>query len=171
MSLIHIFLLEDDTFYLHYRRYEQQLESIMYHYTAHHRDPLSELEVFSGNILGKDGGLSSRRVRQDNRGMKEEFNRQVYEIIQWMTDSAEDEVQSIETFGIDNDTLHLGSGVALERSLACLHLGLSEPGKHVRTVGPLHSFVYVAAAVCLSEVEKFRAANKGRNGLTQLLSF
>jgi len=140
----------------------------MYQYSAHHRDPLSELEVFSGNILGKDGGLTSRRVREANKGMKEQFNRNVAETIHWITDGAEDEEQSIETFGIDNSTLHLDSTVALERSLACLHLGLLEPGMHVRKVGPLHSFVYVAAAVCLSEVGKFRAANRGGNDFAPL---
>jgi len=143
----------------------------MYQYSSHHRDPLSELEVFSGNILGRDGGVSSRRVRQNNISMKEDFNRHVSMIIHWMTDGAEDEVQSIETFGIDNDTLHLDSVVALERSLACLHLGLSEPGKHVRTVGALRSFVYVAAAVCSGEVEKFRAATRSRNYVSPFSRF
>lgn len=42
---------------------------------------------------------------------------------------------------------------ALERSIACLHVGMTERTSR-RKVGALESFKYVAAGVCLKEVEK-----------------
>lgn len=49
-----------------------------------------------------------------------------------------------------------GTDEALERSLACFYVAVNEPGMVVPKLGPLKSFAYVAAAVCLAEVEKFR---------------
>lgn len=59
--------------------------------------------------------------------------------------------------GEDFDDMPMGgTDEALERSLACMYVAVNEPGKVVPKLGQLKSFAYVAAAVCLQEVEKFR---------------
>lgn len=47
----------------------------------------------------------------------------------------------------------------LERSLACLYVALTEPMKRQPRVGRLQSFAYIAAMVCMHEVEKFKVDN------------
>lgn len=45
---------------------------------------------------------------------------------------------------------------AFERSIACLAVAMEEPGRMAEGMGVLESFRYVAAAVCLNELEKFQ---------------
>lgn len=101
---------------------------------------LSEVEVFSGSILGKTGG-QSKRQRENAINMKEKNERDVaYTIACIVRD--EDGKSSTE---------------ALERSIACLHVGCNLVRVR-KKVGALVSFGWVAAAVCLQEVEKFVGA-------------
>ena len=43
---------------------------------------------------------------------------------------------------------------ALPRAIACLAVGVEEKGLEVKIVGCLRSWTYIAAAVCLMELEK-----------------
>lgn len=43
---------------------------------------------------------------------------------------------------------------SLERSISCLALAMQEEGEHVRGMGTLQSWKYVAAAVCLRQLER-----------------
>lgn len=45
---------------------------------------------------------------------------------------------------------------ALARAIACLAVGMTEPRKVSKRVGELRSWKYVAAAVCLREIELFK---------------
>ncbi|KAL8823259.1 MAG: hypothetical protein Q9191_006023 [Dirinaria sp. TL-2023a] len=118
--------------------YEENLVDTMFEYSTHPPHYISEVEVFSGVIIGKHGA-QNKRQRESSVSMKEKHERDV-----------EYTVRSILQ-GEDNS----GTAEALERSIACLWVGCNvvRPRKKV---GTLVSFGWVAAAACLKEVEKFR---------------
>ena len=109
----------------------------MIDYSYHPLHPLTELEAFSGIILGKNGG-QSRLQREKSRKLKdkiEENNRYIVDRIL-------------------NKTALGGTSAALEHSIACLAVSLENSGKK-RKNDSLLSFKYVAASVCLEEVARF----------------
>ena len=118
--------------------YEENLVDTMHTYGSNHHTHATELEVFSGSILGQSKGAQSRQQREESVTMKDKFDRDVAYIVNWITEN-EDE-------GLE----------ALERSVACLFVAYENVRKGAtrRKVGKLVSFAYVAAAVCLAEVEK-----------------
>ena len=99
---------------------------------------LSELEVFVGTIIGKNG-IPNKRQRESSTGMKDKFDRDVTYVVDWITKN-EDGVRDLES---------------LERSIACLSVAMEKEGHTSNAVG-LESFKYVAAAVCLKEIERFQ---------------
>lgn len=101
---------------------------------------LAEIEVFSGTILGKDGGIQTKQTREDNIGMKGRFDREA----SYFVDAI---LQGHDGHGRREE--------ALERSLACLAVAMEEPGIRINRVGELQSFKYVAAAICLKQIELF----------------
>ena len=110
----------------------------MINYSDHPVHSLSELEAFSGNILGKSGG-QTRLQRDKSTKMKEK----VEEYSRYTVDS------------ILRDGKEY-SEEALERSLACLAVSLEDSGKQ-RKKESLLSFKYLAASICLRQVELFVA--------------
>lgn len=110
---------------------------------AHSLDPhkpLSELEVFLGVVLGKDGGLASKRAREAARTIKEQFD----EIIQYTLERIlrNEEQEATEE--------------ALEHSIACFAVALEDDSSEVMPrIGKLQSFKYFAASVCLRQVKRF----------------
>lgn len=159
----------------------------MYQFASNPREPLSEIEVFTGTILGKSGGMPSGRVRQYNMDMKAKADRDIQYIVEWiLRDEPEEEVDDddgyddnyydddddqqnynftttdADTFpqdynGDDIYEMQLGgTNETLARSLACFYSAVHEAGRQMPKTGPLRSFAYVAAAVCLQEVEKFQ---------------
>jgi len=111
----------------------------MTQYSSHPVHLLLEKEVFVGNIIGKTGA-QSKRQRENSVSMKEKFERDVAFIISCI---------------VKDPTTGKESEEALERSIACLALAMEEKVPR-RKVGVLRSFLYVAAAVCLKEVERFQ---------------
>lgn len=113
----------------------------MFSYSTHPNQPLSEVEVFCGTILGTNGA-QSKRQKEYSASMKEKHERDVSYTIACITHG--DEGNRTE---------------ALERSLACLQVVLF-PNAPVtqRKVGALVSFGWIAASVCLKEVEHFISA-------------
>jgi hypothetical protein len=107
----------------------------MYDYSQHPQRPVSETEVFAGNILGKTGA-QSKQQREDSTTMKERFDEDVSYI-----------TNKIVRDGADPNM------DALERSVACFEVSF-EIGR-IRKMGEeLVSFKYVAAAVCLREIDR-----------------
>ena len=108
----------------------------MQSYSPHPSHTISEVEVFGGNILGKNGA-QSKRQRESSVDMKDKHERDVaYTVLcikQGENDSSGEE--------------------ALERSVACLYVATTST-KVRKKVGRLVSFGWIAAAVCLKEVEK-----------------
>jgi len=104
-------------------------------YSEHPLRPLSELEVFAGNILGKTG-KQSKLQRELSTKMKERFEKDaVFLINNIVKDGAEPSME------------------ALERSVACFKVSF-EIGRIRKKSEQLVSFKYVAAALCLSEIER-----------------
>lgn len=117
--------------------YEDNLIDAMFTYATHPNHALSELEVCCGCIIGKNGA-QSKRQREFSLSMKEKHERNVAYTVACIT------------HGNDNTN----QADALERSLACLAVA-SETVRVRKKVGTLESFGWVAAAVCLREVDKF----------------
>ena len=113
----------------------------MMQYSSHPLHPLSEIEVFSGNILGKNGA-PNKRQREFSKDMKEKHDGDVDYHVRWITRGEE------ESSGTE----------ALERSIACLYVACHTESVRKR-VGKLVSFVWIAAAVCLREVDKLPGAD------------
>lgn len=104
---------------------------------------VSEVEVFAGSILGKNGA-ASKRQRDSATTMKEKHERDVAYTVLCIIRGDED-----------------NSGEeALERSIACMYAACNETSRVRKKVGTLVSFAWIAAAVCLKELEKLPGSDK-----------
>ena len=158
----------------------------MWQYTPHHRQPLSELEVFCGTILGREGGLPSKRTRERNIDMRQLFQRYARETIRWIRDGENPHDKDDDDDDDDNDDdggvrlppeyveeedewenfSNAGSTVisfeqeknaaALQRTIACLANAMFTPApRHGRGTGPLRSFAYLCAGLCLRLLNRY----------------
>ncbi|KAH7085270.1 RNA dependent RNA polymerase-domain-containing protein [Paraphoma chrysanthemicola] len=123
------------------RDYELNMVEIMDTLRAHRGQPLTELEVFSGNILGKKERASTRHIREANQEVQERFDRDVSGIIRSI-------IHGEEEYEGENDT------EALPRSIACFKVALESKGWENQVL--LKSWKYVAAAVCLEQLWKYQ---------------
>ena len=117
----------------------------MFQYSAHPTHFISEIEVFSGNILGKNG-TQSKRQREFSKTMKEKHDRDVEYTVLCITRGDGDG---------EGDS---GRAEALARSIACLYVACNTVRVR-KKVGTLVSFVWIAAAVCLREVQKLQGVD------------
>lgn len=118
--------------------YEANLGNTTHDYSLHPGHPLHEVEVVSGSALGS---IFNRRLKDAIRHMRHQFSRDVAH-----TRSA---IRTDDDGNIDE---------ALPRSIACLYVAVKNPGLKKTWGGKeveLKSFAYVAAAVCLEELERF----------------
>ncbi|KAK8226196.1 RNA-directed RNA polymerase [Phyllosticta capitalensis] len=131
--------------------YESNLLDIMSEFSPHPQFPLSELEVFGGNIIGKSNNSTSQRMRNMAAQMRERFEHDVAFTVDRITQ------------GNDGDR-----NEALARAIACLSLGMQERSSSSSTAdhrrgrawdrrAELRSWRYVAAAVVLRELDNWRA--------------
>ncbi|PVI03312.1 rna-dependent rna polymeras-like protein [Periconia macrospinosa] len=118
--------------------YCDNMYEIMETLRPHRGKPLTELEVFSGNILGKKNRASSRSTREANLEVRERFDRDVSAY-----------VRRIVSGDGDNDD----EAEALPRAIACFKISLEEKGWD--EYFGLKSWKYVAAAVCLEQLWKY----------------
>ena len=122
--------------------YEENLVDTMFQYSTHPAHFISEIEVFSGNILGKNGA-QSKGQRESSKTMKEKHDRDMEYTVLCIRRGDGD--------GDDED----GKAEALERSIACLDVACNSVRVR-KKVGTLVSFTWIAAAVCLREVQKLQ---------------
>lgn len=122
--------------------YEANMIDIMDSLRAHRDKPLTELEVFSGNILGKKERASTRYIRAANQEVQERFNRDVSAIVRSIAHGNDGEYE-------DDDA------ETLPRAIACWKVALETKGWENQVL--LRSWKYVTAAVCLEELFKFRS--------------
>ena len=121
--------------------YEENMFEIMDTLRPTRGAPLTELEVFSGNILGKKERAPSRYIREANLEVQERFNRDVSGFIQTIL------IGDKEWNG-DNDVTE-----ALPQAIACFMVALEVQGwENYRR---LQSWKYVTAAVCLEQLFKY----------------
>ena len=111
---------------------------------AHRGKPLTELEVFSGNILGKKERASTHYIREANQEVQERFDRDVGVMIRSIIKGDADYE--------DEDDFE-----ALARSIACFKVALETEGWENSVL--LRSWKYVAASVCLEQLWKYRGGN------------
>ena len=114
----------------------------MLSYSTHPPHFISEVEVFSGNIIGKNGA-QNKRQREFSASMKEKHERDVDSTVKCIIQ------------GEGNS----GNSEALERSIAALWVGCNVVRVR-KKVGTLVSFGWIAAGVCLKEVEKFQLGTR-----------
>ena len=114
----------------------------MLDYASQPHHHVSEVEVISGTIIGKNGA-QSKRQRDFSTTMKERHERDVDYIVRCI-------LQGEDSSGTDE---------ALERSIACFWIGHQEITESKR-FGRLVSFGWIAAGVCLREVKKFERRMK-----------
>jgi hypothetical protein len=121
--------------------YEDNMLEIMDTLRPTRGAPLTELEVFSGNILGKKERASSRYIREANLEVQERFNRDVSGMIKTIIWGDK------EWDGDEN------AAEALPRAIACFMVALEVEGwENYRS---LKSWKYVAAAVCLEQLFRY----------------
>ena len=122
----------------------------MFEYGPRPHLPLSEVEVFVGNILGKAGALTTRQ-RELCISMKERFEDTLSSTVKWIMDKEHfyDDAESKADRAAPEHVLGL--------SMACLWVALNEESRLWKSgkkrMSKLMSFGYVAAAVCFMEVE------------------
>ena len=116
----------------------------MLQYSTHPSHFISEIEVFSGNILGKNGA-QSKRQRESSKTMKEKHDRDMEYTVLCITRGD----------GNGDDS----RAERLERSIACLYVACNTVRERRRKVGALVSFVWIAAAICLKEVQKLQGVD------------
>ncbi|MCJ1396820.1 hypothetical protein MMC11_000010 [Xylographa trunciseda] len=125
--------------------YEDNLSDIMYQYSpAPWASNITEIEVFIGNVVGKTHG-QTKHQREASMNMRDGYERLVEFIVS--------QIRNKEA----------GREEALERSIACMALGLEDDGASgpVRRGRPqLMSFRWIAASVCLQEVERLQKSTR-----------
>lgn len=127
------------------RAYESDLVDTMINYASHPAHALSEVEVFCGHIFGyKNGGMPSKRQRENSVTMREKHERDVQRLIGLIVNGVggedeggkgeegeegeeEEEEEEVEEEGKGeggDESVGDGKGDALERSIACLGLAV-----------------------------------------------
>jgi hypothetical protein len=132
----------------------------MSEYSTSPYHPLSELEVFSNNILGKTGA-QSKRQRELSISMRERWDEDLSFVIKRMTGKQKQEQEFWDEEDDDSDSETVAESTktvwneeALGISMACLWVGMHQKGRVGRHGDEIQSFVRVAAAVALKEVER-----------------
>lgn len=137
--------------------YEVNLAEAMTHYSEHPVKPITEIEVFIGNILNRTGVQTSRQ-RDNSTKLKDSFDH----MAQWITKSMRrvrhDKDVPLTGYQTKFDNLHL--------CLACVHVGGQKDAGIVegRYFRDLQSFRVVAACALLAELNLFDGGGRGGAG-------
>ncbi|KAH9824517.1 RNA-dependent rna polymerase like protein [Teratosphaeria destructans] len=143
--------------------YDEHLLDIMYQYEPSAHAPLSEHEVFSGNILGRQRGAQGKPLRELSTTMRE----RVQSIVEYTAtrivrgDQAIQEAEDLDDLYDEDDVYSDREFEALPRAIACLEVAVTERGLVDRKSGELRSFAYIAAGACLRELLRYRVTTFG----------
>lgn len=121
---------------------------MLYQYAPSPHHPLTESEIFAGTILGREGGASSRRLREVAMTMRERFE----EVLEFT-------VSRIVNGDADGEDRH---DEAFPRAMACFAVAMEESSLYVKKLGELKSWRYVAAGTCLREMKRWLAVGSGQ---------
>lgn len=145
--------------------YEDAMFTAMANFSEHPVHPITELEVFIGQILN-NSGVQTQRQRERSIKLKDEFDRFASWIMEQMCQPG-----PLTGYASEFDSL--------ERCLACLHVAGetdkrgsgSRSGHKRRGWDGLKSFRVVAACVLLTEVEAFEREYAENENLPLSLTF
>lgn len=121
--------------------YERNVKQMMINYSdMPWKYPLREVEVFIGNIVGKE--RQTQRQKEASLEMKDGFDRLASSIVESMQSESREKT--------------LGIGMA--------SLSLCLPEKNWKDLDSLKSFAWVAISVLLTEVDKMQKEAKNKGG-------
>lgn len=126
--------------------YEGNMLHVLQTFASDPHDNLTEQEVFSGNILGREGGAQSKRLRQLGHDMKDRVDEILTSVIGMILRGEDD----TEVVGDENDE-------AWSRALACMQIGMEEQKGH------LSSWTYIVASVLAGLEHDQSAAAHGKD--------
>ncbi|KAK5125105.1 hypothetical protein LTR85_000779 [Meristemomyces frigidus] len=137
--------------------YEDAVYNIAYQCSPSVHHPVSEQEVFAGTILGRQTGPLGKPLHELGRTMKTRFEDVVDYVVANILkgEQAVEEVEDVD--GVYDER----EFEALPRAIAFLAVAVTEEGLKDRRLGELKSFKYIAAAVCLRELERYRITTFG----------
>ncbi|TKA27988.1 hypothetical protein B0A50_04054 [Salinomyces thailandicus] len=146
--------------------YEEGLIGLAYQFEPTARCPLSEYEVFTGSILGRQGGQQGKTLREMSKSLRERFETVVEYVVARITkgDRAVREVEDLDDFPDDREF------EALPRAIACLNVAATEEGWRDRQMGELGSFGYIAVGVAMREMRRFLITTTGSYALLPLVA-
>ncbi|KAK8038458.1 hypothetical protein PG993_006869 [Apiospora rasikravindrae] len=140
--------------------YEDMMYNITMDYSEHASIPISELEVFTGNIFNKSG-VQTPRQRDRSLKLKEAFDRMAKTTVALIRKNkhGHDE-HGTEEDDVASTVLDCNPLAALELSLACLHVGRRQLqslsvrwGQKDGNSGGYQSFKVVAASCATKELD------------------
>ena len=141
-------------------RYEDSLSEVLYLYGPTAYQPLSEQEVFAGTILGRSSGAQGKPLRELSKTMRERFEAVVEYTIMRIV-KGDEQMHGVSDLDVLYDDTLDREVEALPRAIACLAVAVEMGGLADRLLGELTSFGYVAAGVCLRELERYRITTFG----------
>ncbi|KAK1082418.1 hypothetical protein LTR33_003936 [Friedmanniomyces endolithicus] len=149
--------------------YDESLLDIMYNYCPTLHTHLSEQEVFSGTILGRQGGAQGKSLRELSKTMRERFEAVTEYAVLRITRGDQATAQGMMVVEEEQyEGYHDREIEGLPRAIACLEVAVRERGWVDRRAGELRSFGYVAAGVCLRELRRYMITTFGRNTLQRV---
>lgn len=144
--------------------YEDSLLDLLYQHGPSSHQPATEYGAFAGCILGRRGGAQGKPLRELSKSMREQFE-SVCEYTTLRITRGDKQMGAAtdlaELYDVDAEALDR-EVEALPRAIACLSCAMDVPeGRPDRRLGELESFKYIAAGVCLRELERFRLTTLG----------
>lgn len=141
---------------LMYRSFEESMTNLMYDCEPTPHKPLSETEVFAGQILGRQNGPDGKMLRELSEVMRGRFEK-IVEYCNMRITYGDDQMEEVDDlddlYGAEYSNREVE---ALPRAIACLEVAVREPGYKDPWVGELVSFKYIAAAAALKELDRYR---------------
>lgn len=138
--------------------YQESIASAMMQYSAHPSKPITELEVFIGNVLNRSG-VQTNRQRDTSIKLGEEFDRVSVWITKMMRSVSHDDISGYQT---QFDNLHL--------CYACVCAGgkwkpiTVAERRQGRDFADMQSFRVVAACALMAELRTFETGHAGGGG-------
>ncbi|USW59560.1 Putative RNA-dependent RNA polymerase, eukaryotic-type [Septoria linicola] len=141
--------------------FEESLATLMIDCEPTPHKPLSETEVFAGEILGRHNGPDGKALRELSEAMRERF-KHIVDYCNLRITHGDDQMEEVEDlddlYGEEYSEREIE---ALPRAIACLEVAVKEIGYEDRTAGRLQSFKYIAAAAALRELDRYRVTTLG----------
>ncbi|KXL42944.1 hypothetical protein M433DRAFT_1076 [Acidomyces richmondensis BFW] len=147
------------------KSYEDSLVDLAYSQSPNSREPVTEQEVFVGQILGRRGGAQGKSLRELAKSMRERFDT----VAEYATQRIIHGDHVVHAMDNLDDLIDLNREMeAFPRAIATLEVAVREKGHVDRRMGELKSFRYIAAVVCLQEFRRYRITTFGSRSLPRV---